>query len=250
VGLFSPGRGPGYSRELVERAKRGEAEARDALLRGMSPFVLKVASQATGRYLRADRDDEVSIALMAFNQAIDGYQAERGSFLAFAETVIRRRLIDYQRRQRTEREVPWSALEVLDDEGDPAAPILDQVAKTRWAIAESDRERHLEVEDYRQELERYGLRLEDVADACPRHRDARDRALAVARRIAADPDLRRFLAERRTLPIKRLEDLGIERRKNLERHRRYIVAAALIFMHAADWPHLAGYVGAPAAGEG
>ncbi len=44
-------------------------------------------------------DEELSIALMAFNEAIDGYDTSKGSFLSFAKLVINRRLIDYLRKK-------------------------------------------------------------------------------------------------------------------------------------------------------
>jgi len=64
-------------------------------------------------------DDEVSVGLMAFNEAMDCFDTTKNiSFISFAETVIKRRLIDYFRKESTvsKRTVPMSSFEQEDDE--------------------------------------------------------------------------------------------------------------------------------------
>ena len=46
------------------------------------------------------QDDELSIAMMAFHEAIGGYSRTRGSFLKYAAMLIRSRLVDYSRREQ------------------------------------------------------------------------------------------------------------------------------------------------------
>jgi RNA polymerase sigma factor len=244
VGLRSHSDALGRARDLLARAQAGEMAARDTLIRDFTPFVLRVASQALGRYLRPGSDDEVSVALIAFNQAIDAYRDGRGSFLAFAETVIRRRLIDFHRRQRRGQEVPLSDLEAEDDEGHVEAPVLDQVARATWAMQQEEEDRRLEIREFDAVLADFGITFRDLAANCPKHRDARDRAMAVARLVASDPDLRTHLLKRRELPMKDLAERARESRKTLERHRRYIVAVSLILVRREEWPHLAQYVAA------
>ncbi len=63
------------------------------------------------QYLVLGRDDEASIAMIAFNEAIDAYSSDGGgaSFLSFAEIVIKRRMVDFFRRQaRRADEIPPS----------------------------------------------------------------------------------------------------------------------------------------------
>ena len=61
-------------------------------------FILRCASKCTRRYVTCS-DDAWSVALMAFSEAISLYQADKGSFLPFAELVIRRRLTDFVRSE-------------------------------------------------------------------------------------------------------------------------------------------------------
>ncbi|HAK42826.1 MAG TPA: hypothetical protein DCM59_09170, partial [Clostridium sp.] len=60
---------------------------------------MKCTSKITRKYITKS-DDEWSVSLRAFVQAIQGYELNKGNFLSFAELIIRRRLIDYLRLQK------------------------------------------------------------------------------------------------------------------------------------------------------
>jgi RNA polymerase sigma factor len=228
---------------LLDRAKDGEVLARDQLIQDFTPFILRVASQATGRYLRPGVDEEISVALMAFDEAIDGYQSGRGSFVSFAQTVIRRRLVDFFRRRKDRREVPLSDLEEHDEEGHMANPTLDRVAQSAWQLEQEQQERIREIEELQAVLKGYSITFADLVENCPKHRDARERAMAVAHYLASQPELVQHLQTRRELPLRQLDVVPWWSRKTMERHRRYIIAVALILLH--DWPHLRAYVEVP-----
>ncbi|MBX5475715.1 MAG: RNA polymerase sigma-I factor [Clostridia bacterium] len=214
-------------------ARAGDREARDGLIRAYTPFVLRVASRACGRYLVTGRDDEVSVALIAFNEAIDRFDGEAGSsFLAFAEMVIRRRLIDHYRASRNPRETPLTEFESTDDEGQPFNVVDIRGALAKHEAEEQAQRRRADIERFREVLAEFGLTLQDLVDAAPRHEDARRRAMAVARRIAETPAFVQHLKRHKALPLKELSslrDLGVSR-KTLERQRKYIIAVAMILL--------------------
>ena len=56
-------------------------------------FILAAVSKTLKRSVTTS-DDEYIIAMMAFGDAIDGYNENKGNFLGFAKTVIRNRIID------------------------------------------------------------------------------------------------------------------------------------------------------------
>ena len=103
---------------LVLQAQQGDKLCREQLIKYYRPFYLRVASSVAKRYLVLGRDDEASIAMLAFDEAINSYDPEAGaSFLSFAEIVIKRRMIDFFRRKsKTKDEIPMSSLET--DEGE------------------------------------------------------------------------------------------------------------------------------------
>ena len=92
-------------------AQAGNDLMRDTLLKNYTPFILNVASSACNRYLKMGEDDEASIGLLAFNEAIDKYSPDKGAkFLTFAEVVIKRRLTDFFRKESrfTSKVVPFN----------------------------------------------------------------------------------------------------------------------------------------------
>ncbi len=227
----------------VAAAQAGDTAGREALLADYRPFVLRVASRACGRYLRPEADDEASVALIAFNEAIDRYDPDSGaSFVTFAEMVVKRRLIDHFRRARGGRETPMSDFDVEDTEGQLSNPVEVAAALDAHRRGSEAEDRRLDIERFRQALRSYGIELEDLVRACPQHRDARERAIAVARAVAGNPQWADYLRQHRALPLKALESAGgLEvSRKTLERQRKYIIAVALVMMERIE--HLLAYL--------
>ena len=70
----------------------------EQLIKQYEFYILKCASKVCHHFITKN-DDEWSISLLAFHQAVEVYALEKGSFLSFAELVIRRRLIDYIKSQ-------------------------------------------------------------------------------------------------------------------------------------------------------
>lgn len=222
------------SLDLLARARTGDAEARNTMVRDYVPFVLRCASRVAGRYVRRGEDDEVSIALMAFNEAIDRYdERQQPGFLRFAEMVIRRRLIDHYRKERTRA----ATISLNDSEGVAGRMV-------------NDTQQPVEIIEHRDEIDRlslllgqYGLTLASVARSCPRHRDARSRTQAIARMIVADERLRDHLIRNRTLPCELVARMAGTSRRTIERNREYITAVCLILL--GEFPLVSGYVCGP-----
>ena len=233
--------GPRLGPADVRRAQADTAE-RERLIERFTPFILRVTTRAVGHYVRLGEDDEVSVALIAFNEAIDRFDPSRGeNFLALAEIVIRRRLVDHFRRERQHTEIPLSAFGNDDQEREAPFPGEDHAALASHQADLARAERLEEIESYRKELSAVGIDFQQLLRHAPRHRDAREAALSVARLIATTPDLAEFVRDRGTLPLARLGDRVMLSRKTLERHRRYILAVTLALM--GDYPYLQTYLG-------
>lgn len=226
---------------LVNKAKLGDQQAREDLIRGFTPFAMRVAAGVCGRYIRLGADDEASIALLALNEAVDAFDGTRGlSFLAFSETVIKRRLVDYYRKESGRREIPLTSLEEEDEEGNILNPVERDQAVRAHAINQEAEERREEVLRYGEILEEFGVSLSDLAEVCPRHEDARQNARDVARVVAGNPGYLDYLRQRRELPLKSLTEEVRVSRKTLERQRKYIIALTLILTE--DLPYLKEYI--------
>ncbi len=226
---------------LLAHAQSGDDEARNQLIADYTPFVLKIASQSAGRYLRPGIDEEISVALMAFNEAITAYDEGKGAFLSFAQTVIKRRLVDYYRRGRQrQNEVLLSELETPSEEGGTPVTVLDHMAESMWNMARDEENRRLEIAEYGELLKSFGISFHELVLVAPKHQDARQRAIAIGRTVAHHAEYREHLLKKHELPLQKLVQSGDHSRKTLERHRKYIIAVALILIR--DFPYLQAYL--------
>ena len=73
--------------EQVNLAKES-VQAADQLIGDYLPFIRSETAKFLKRPPR-EEDDELSIAMIAFHEAIGGYQPRRGSFLKYAALLIR-----------------------------------------------------------------------------------------------------------------------------------------------------------------
>lgn len=229
--------------ELVREARGGNDESRERLIRAFIPFALRVTAQAAGRRIDPDVDDEFSVALLALNEAVDSFEPERGvAFLGFAETVIRRRLIDFFRREanRRRREVPLTSFEEENEEGSVINPLEAVQAAEAFVAASETEARREEIFRYRQVLASYGITMADLVRSSPRHEDARRRAIAAARMVAGSTELVKYLKLKKELPLKLLSGEVEVSRKTLERQRKYIIAVVLVLIE--DFEYLREYV--------
>lgn len=226
----------------VELAQRGDDEARENVLRSYRPFILRVASTTAKRYIHPQDDDEFSVALLAMNEAIDRFEPGRNaSFLHFAETVIRRRLIDYFRAQQNARRAqPWSDFDVQDDEDNVVNYAEVESAVSAHALEMERLNRVHEIAEYSEALAEYGLSFQELTDVAPKHADARASAMEVARTIVGDASLLRYVRERKSLPLKELTDRASVSRKTLERQRKYILAVVVLL--SGDYEYLQTYI--------
>ncbi len=212
-------------------AAKEDVKAEDRLIGTYMPFIKTETAKFLKRPPVDGHDDELSIAMIAFHEAIGGYSRTRGAFLKYAAMLIRSRLIDYSRReQRHSRVISLDAPTGEDDTtlaetlADERAP-YDETARdaTRW-----------EIEELTRQMKEFGVNLRDVADNCPKQQrtlDACRKALQYARE---NPALLDDLLKTKKLPIGQLTaGSGVER-KTLERHRKYMVALLLIYTNGYE----------------
>ena len=64
-----------HEQTLEDRAAkaRGDSTLSGSLIREFKPFIASVAQKSVGRYLRYGTDEELSVGLLAFKEAIDSF---------------------------------------------------------------------------------------------------------------------------------------------------------------------------------
>ena len=213
-------------------AAKEDVQAADRLIGTYLPFIKTETAKFLKRPPIEGHDDELSIAMIAFHEAIGGYSRTRGAFLKYAAMLIRSRLIDYSRREQRHsrvisldapaREEDTTLGEVLVGERDPHEETASRDA-TR-----------AEIEELARQMKEFGVDLSNVADNCPKQQrtlDACRKALQYARE---NPELLDDLLKTKRLPIGQLAaGSGVER-KTLERHRKYMVALLLIYTNGYE----------------
>jgi RNA polymerase sigma factor len=222
---------------LIEQIQAGDVVLRNRILTNYQPFIAKSASKLCKRYIDPSRDDEFSVALSAFNEAMDHFAPSQGSsFLSFAETVIHRRLIDFIRKEQKYRDqVPMTSFEVEDDESQTINPVEIKASFDRYSLDQEAEERKLEIMQYSESLKAYGITMKDLVAGSPKHSDSRNMLLQIGKLIADKPELASLLKEKKMLPIKELLNYVDVARKTLERNRKYIIAVALIQMGSFEY---------------
>lgn len=205
-------------------AAKKDSRAADRLIEAYMPFI----KSETAKFLKrspADSDDELSIAMFAFYEAIRSYSRLKGSFLKFAALQIKNRLIDNYRREK--RNYGHLSLDAEDDDNNE---LMDTIMDNHNDYEENELREATkqEIEELSAQMEDFGVTMNDVADNSPRQRRTLEicqKAVSYARK---NPDILEDFLRTKRVPIARLAEGAAVERKSLERHRRYLVAVLLI----------------------
>jgi len=232
------------SPELMQRARAGDPEAWNDLLRMYQDFITKVASRWCGRYLSWGRDDEIQVATEAFMEAVRSH-SEVSCFEAFCALLIKRRLVDYYRKTGRTKETPMTDL-ALENEGAIFNPVMEQFSTNEYHKALEREERLWEIQLFSHELSKYGLSFSELVRVSPKHRDTRAQLVSMARALAADGEMLKFIKDKCQLPVAALVERFGCSRKTVERHRKYLIS--LVIVLSGDFPYLKEYI--PREGDG
>lgn len=196
----------------------------------------------------SEHDDEWSVSMVAFNEAIEKYTPERGKFSSYAALVIKNRLTDQMRndcRFRDEISFEPDALEGSDKDGENKDPLAAEIRKklqedVRKQEYDPDTQAREEIEAVQKLLGQYGFSFYDLVSCSPKaEKTKRDCALAVIA-LMKDDELFEKMRRTKSLPAEGIIEASGVKRKILERHRKYIIAAAEILN--GEYPLLAGYM--------
>lgn len=183
------------------------------------PFIVKTTSSFLGRYVCTDNDEEFSIALIAFNEAIERYDEERGNFWSFAKIVIESRLKNnLQKNARLEA----SSLEEMTEAGMQIHDDNAKVDKTTSDLRD-------EIMAFKEELSLFGITFEILAKESPKHRDTRDRAVRIGYKVSGDEVIIEKVYAKRRLPIKDVSRKFEITEKIIKRSKTFILSTAVLF---------------------
>jgi len=198
-------------------------------------FIYSITSNICKRNLQWENDDELSIALIAFNNACKTYMENKGNFFSYAKVLIKNALIDYFRKASNNPYLIFNSdekeLEFIDTKN----------SLTNYEIQQENLTRSEEIMTFSKELNEYKLSFEVLVEASPTHKDTKNKLLNLAFICSKEADIVDYIYSNKMLPVKQICILTGENRKLIEKWRRYILALILIFSNN-DYMYLRSYL--------
>lgn len=201
---------------------RGDSVKRNEFIESYKPFIATTVYQILGRRVEYGVDDELQIALIGFNHAIDKFDG-RGSFLSFAKLVIRNRIYDYFRLNKKHL-----SNEPMTDELDNENFKLSEVAIRQAEIDEYTFDLRQEIEVLSKTLREYNINFLELVKISPKHKTKRKVINSVVAFLLNNEEAMKYFHSTKNIPLKLVEDGLSIPRKNIEPYRKYIIALLVI----------------------
>ena len=212
-----------------------DPDYRNDFIDGNRTFI-RFAAARTVHHFVSEHDDEWSVAMVAFNEAIEKYSPDNGSFSSFAEHVIRNRLTDVMRSEyRHQSEVLFEplALEGGVKGAETADPVTIEIQKKLEEEANQSSydpraQAREEIEAVQKLLAGYGFSFYDLISCSPKAQKTKEECAKAVVALLTDDELFSRMQEKQSLPAEGIMQACGVKKKILERHRKYIIAAAEI----------------------
>lgn len=210
--------------QVIEWQQTRDTVWADYLIATYRPFILKTVSDLSGRFIEIENDDEYSIGLQAFYEAMERFDNRGGHFLTFARLVIASRLRTFWQKEKRSTTLSLEDYDISSDDVDRLVSELSMAD---------------EINRFARELHEYGLNFAKLVATSPKHRDTREEVLSIARRVSQSQDLMEFLYHKKRLPIVLIARRFQVSAKVIKRNKYYLLAASLVFAkpesEIADW---------------
>ncbi len=188
------------------------------LIESHMPFIVHTISGVTGRYVEVENSEELSVGLIAFDEAMSKYQPDRGAtFLSFARLVISSRIKDLTNKERKNSKTV--SLEQMTEESGDRMGIIDSNLNNEVAI---------EVEKWESFLKKFGFNLEQLVDETPKHVDTRNNAIDLSENISNADDIVSHMYKKYRLPVSKIILRFQTTKKIINRSKKFIIATVVI----------------------
>lgn len=234
--------------DAVAKAKL-DIDYRNNFIKEHEKFILASSYKAVGHFVNKT-DDEYSIALIAFDEAINSFSPDKGDFRAFASLVIKRRLFDYiksEARHSSEIAVDDFSGDLDLDEDNVNQSLNKELRKKETELSKMNSEHQPESSKMKDEIDavtmilsEYGFSFWDLAKCSPKAEKTKTQCAIAVGYMLENQQLLETMRLKKVLPIKEIKNNSKVPRKILERHRKYIIAAIEIL--AGDYPLLGEYM--------
>lgn len=195
---------------------------RNRFIERYKPFIAKYTSSLCHRYLQYGESEELSIALLAFNESIDRFNGE-GIFFEYSKTVMKSRLYDYFSSKTYKESHQYLS---LDD--DNSIYYLNRNSEN--VFQEELRQDYLkeEIEVLKVILKTYRIDILDLYQYRPKHLLSRKHIHLLIKEILLHEDIVSQIIDQGRLPVKKILSLYKTTEKKIEPYRKYILAIIII----------------------
>lgn len=199
--------------QRVFEVKKGEdPNLRNDLIADYIPFIINNVSKTTGYYINSEDSDEFSIGLGAFNEAIDRYESDKGSFIGFASLVIRSRVKDFMRKE-------WKYNQEVS---------LDEQVLDRQAI-DVNEDLVAEIETFKSRLSEFNITLDDLISDGPKHEKTRYEIVELGANVSENDGICKKLYTTKKLPMAEIILRYQTTKKRLKTFRSFIIGVVVVF---------------------
>lgn len=210
-------------------------ENRDKFIEENKAFIYATAYKICKRNLSWENDDELSISLIAFNNACNNFEENKGNFYGYAKIIIRNALIDYFRKMNN---TPYVA---FDNDNDELQYIDYKTSLDKFELENENKKRAEEIALLSKELAEYKLDFNLLLKSSPSHKDTRDSLLNIAFFCIKEETILNYVKQKKLLPVKEIMILTGSNRKLIEKWRRYILILILILSND-DYLYIKSYL--------
>ena len=184
------------------------------------PFIIKSISNVTKRYVSVENDEEFSIGVLAFHEAMKKYSEDKGPFLPFANLVISSRIKNYLLKENKNR--LYSSLESLKEEG------IEFSEEVINPIEDSNKLKD-EIENLKLHIKEFNFGFEDLIDDAPKHKKTRENAINLSEKVSKEKTLLDFMYDKKRLPIKKISLQFNVTEKIIKGSKKFIITVIIIF---------------------
>lgn len=200
--------------------KRSSLKGENEFIEEHFPFIIKSISKVTKRYVSIENDEEFSIGVLAFHEAMKKYSEDKGPFLPFASLVIGSRIKNYLLKENKHHLDP--SLESLKDEGiEFSEEIINPIEDKNYLKDE--------IENLKVHMKEFGFDFEDLVGDAPKHKKTRENAINLSEKVSKEKPLVDFMYEKRRLPIKRISLQFNVTEKIIKGSKKFIITVIIIF---------------------
>lgn len=207
----------------IENCQAGNSQERNQLIKDYMPFIIKTSAEHLHRYIQVENCDEVTIAMMAFDEAITNYQAEKGAFIHFAKRLIVNRLIDFQRLGNK------PAVLSYDDPNNHLNHDLFSSENIEKTLGNKTN-----LETYESILKVFGLTYDVLIEKSPKHSDTRLRGMKIGKESSQKPPIVDKLYASKRLPITLISTTFKVTLKIIKGSKAFITSVIIAYVERVD----------------